>query len=63
MDEVEGVILGHLKHAREQMDAARGLLTKAMQMDGTIHAQNTVVGLRGSSAWVAKIEANRTKSA
>lgn len=61
MDEAEAVILGHLRHAREQMDGARGLLVRAMQMDLTIQAKNTVAGLEVAVEWIKKMEEKRVK--
>lgn len=63
MDDAEIVITGHLRHAREQMDAARGLLIKAMQMDLSIMAKNTVAGLEVAAEWIKKQEEKRAKTA
>jgi hypothetical protein len=62
MDEAEAVILGHLRHAREQMDAARGLLVRAMQMDLTIQVKNTVAGLEVAVEWIKRMEEKRVKT-
>lgn len=61
MDNLEAVIIGHLKHAREQVMAARGLLAKVGQMDLTIRTKNAVDGLEVLSMWIKKQEENRVK--